>query len=38
MLQKQQAQAAVDAKKILTQGLVDVFEGVCTSLQNKGKI
>lgn len=38
MLQKQQAQAAVDAKKVLTEGLVDVVEGVCSKLEKNGKI
>ena len=38
MLQKQQAQAAVDAKKVLTEGLVDVVEGVCEKLGQSDKV
>tara|TARA_Y100001960_G_C14783779_1_gene889137 strand:- start:1670 stop:2551 length:882 start_codon:yes stop_codon:yes gene_type:complete len=38
MLQKQQAMAAVDAKKVLTEGLVDVVEGVCEKLGQSDKV
>lgn len=38
MLQKQQAMAAVDAKKVLTEGLVDVVEGVCKKLGQSEKV
>lgn len=38
MLQKQQAMAAVDAKKVLTEGLVDVVEGVCEKLGQSEKV
>lgn len=38
MLQKQQAMAAVDAKKVLTEGLVDVVEGVCEKLGQSERV